>query len=91
MTVQGEAGVGKTRLMHELAAAQEEGVVVLAGRAGEEKIPYGPWVELLREYVGQAPGEVLRRMLGSSASEFAKLVPDIAVKIGTVPAIQTSR
>jgi len=84
--VQGEAGVGKTRLMQELAvSAHAKGVVVLTGRAGEEKIPYEPWVELLREYIGQTPGEVLRRMLGGSAPEFARLVPDIAAKIGTVP------
>ena len=84
--VQGEAGVGKTRLMQELAvSAHAKGVVVLTGRAGEEKIPYEPWVELLREYIGQTPGEVLRRMLGGSVSEFARLVPDIAAKIGTVP------
>jgi tetratricopeptide (TPR) repeat protein len=84
--VQGEAGVGKTRLMRELAVfVREEGVVVLTGRAGEEKIPYEPWVELLREYVAQTPGEVLRRMLGSSSSEVARLLPDIAAKIGTIP------
>ena len=85
IAVQGEAGVGKTRLMHELASAQERAAVVLAGRCREEKIPYGPWVEVLREYVGQAPGEVLRRILGTRSSEFAKLVPDVAVKVGTVP------
>jgi len=85
VAVQGEAGVGKTRLMHELASAQERAAVVLAGRCREEKIPYGPWVELLREYVGQAPGELLHRILGSRSSEFAKLVPDVTVKIGTVP------
>jgi len=85
-TVHGEAGVGKTRLMRELAvSAQGEGVVVLTGRAAEEKTAYAPWVELLREYVGQTPGEMLRRMLGTSASEVARLVPDIAAKIGTVP------
>jgi tetratricopeptide (TPR) repeat protein len=84
--VQGEAGVGKTRLMQELAiSVQEKGAVVLVGRAGEEKIPYGPWIDFLRGYVGQIPGEMLRRMLGDSVSEFTRLIPDIAAKIGTVP------
>ncbi len=86
VAVQGEAGVGKTRLMRELAVfAQAKDTVGLTGGAREEKIPYGPWVELLREYVGQTSGEVLRRMLGGSLSEFAKLIPDIAAKVGTVP------
>jgi predicted ATPase len=86
VTVQGEAGVGKTRLMQELAVfAQPKDTARLTGGAREEKIPYGPWVELLREYVGQASGEVLRRMLGGSVSEFAKLIPDISAKVGTVP------
>lgn len=85
-TVHGEAGVGKTRLMRELAVSvQGKGVVVLAGRAAEERMPYGPWVELLREYVSQMPGEILRRMLGNGVSEFVRLVPDIAAKVGTVP------
>ncbi len=86
VAVQGEAGVGKTRLMRELAVfAQAKDTAELTGEAREEKIPYGPWVELLREYIGQASGEVLRRMLGGSMSEFAKLIPDIAAKVGTVP------
>jgi tetratricopeptide (TPR) repeat protein len=86
VAVQGEAGVGKTRLMQELVVpVHEKGVVVLAGRAKEERFPYGPWVELLREYIGETPGELLRRILGSNASELARLVPDIAAKIGTVP------
>ncbi len=86
VAVQGEAGVGKTRLMRELAVfVQAKDTAELTGEAREEKIPYGPWVELLREYVGQASGEVLRRMLGGSMSEFARLIPDIAAKVGTVP------
>jgi KaiC/GvpD/RAD55 family RecA-like ATPase len=82
----GEAGVGKTRLIRELATyAESKNAVVLAGRVSEEGVPYAPWVEVAREYISQAPGELLRRMLGPHLSDFAKLVPDITAKVGTVP------
>jgi tetratricopeptide (TPR) repeat protein len=86
VALQGEAGVGKTRLMQELGMhAQAKGAVILAGTASEAGLPYAPWVEAARQYVAQAPGELLRGMLGRNASEFVKLVPDIAAKLGTVP------
>jgi predicted ATPase len=65
--------------------AQSKGAVVLTGSASETGLPYAPWVEAARQYVAQAPAELLRRMLGRNASEFVKLVPDIAAKLGTIP------
>ena len=86
VALQGEAGVGKTRLMQELGVhAQSKGAVVLVGSASEAGLPYAPWVEAARQYVAQAPGELLRRMLGRNASEFVKLVPDIVAKVGSIP------
>jgi class 3 adenylate cyclase len=86
VALQGEAGVGKTRLMQELGMhAQSKGAVVLTGTASEAGLPYGPWVEAARQYVAQAPGELLRRMLGRNASEFVKLLPDIVAKVGSIP------
>ena len=87
VAVQGETGVGKTRLMQELAVyAQSKSGVVLSGSASEDGLPYAPWIEITRQYVAQAPKELLRRVLGPNASELAKLVPDIVAKLGTVPA-----
>ena len=86
VALQGEAGVGKTRLMQELGMyAQSKGAVILTGSASEAGLSYAPWIELTRQYVAQAPGELLRRMLGAHASEIVKLVPDIAAKLGTIP------
>ena len=50
--IEGEAGIGKTRLAGELAAsARSRGAVVLATRCHDDEagLPYGPIVELLRE------------------------------------------
>ena len=86
LALQGEAGVGKTRLMQELGIrTQSEGAVVLTGSASESGMPYTPWVEAARQYVAQAPSELLRRMLGPRASELVKLVPDIVAKLGSIP------
>jgi class 3 adenylate cyclase/tetratricopeptide (TPR) repeat protein len=86
VALQGEAGVGKTRLMQELGMhAQSSGAVVLTGAASEAGLPYAPWVEAARQYVAQTPSELLRRILGRNASEFVKLVPDIVAKVGSIP------
>ena len=86
VALRGEAGVGKSRLMHEFGSyAQTNGASVLSGRATENGLPYAPWVDVTRQYTSAAPGEALRRMLGGNASELVKLVPDIAAKLGTIP------
>lgn len=86
VALRGEAGVGKSRLMHEFGSyAQTKGATVLSGRATENGLPYAPWVDVTRQYTSAAPGEALRRMLGGNASELVKLVPDIAAKLGTIP------
>jgi predicted ATPase len=86
IALEGEAGVGKSRLARELAVyAESQGAIVLTGRATKEKLPYGPWIELAREYISQLPGEMLRKMLGTHTSEFGRLIPDITAKIGTIP------
>src|SRR4051794_5713569 len=57
--IEGEAGIGKTRLAHELmASARERGAVVLAARCHDDEagLPYGPIVELLREALRGAGG-----------------------------------
>jgi DNA-binding CsgD family transcriptional regulator len=78
--VSGEPGIGKSRLLSELAAcARAEGWQVLAGRAYETEgtPPYLPFVEALRAYVRTCPVEVLRDQLGQGASELATLLPEL--------------
>jgi hypothetical protein len=72
----GEPGVGKTRLAAQLAGTvRESGGVVLAGRCDEDLgVPYQPFVEAFRHYVGRATD----RRLGRHAGELTRLIPELA-------------
>ena len=52
--VAGEAGIGKSRLMAEWQRSLDKGVRYLEGRsyAGATAVPYGPFADLTRRYVG---------------------------------------
>ena len=58
----GDAGVGKTRLLAEIARrAHAAGAIVLAGRAAEEAlVPFQPFLEALGHYVSDASPAELR-------------------------------
>jgi tetratricopeptide (TPR) repeat protein len=82
--VAGEPGIGKTRLVEEAEAyARFRGAQVLVGRCyeGEAASPYSSFVEVLREYVSTRPDDALRAELGDSASDVAKLVPEIRKRV----------
>ncbi len=78
--VTGEAGIGKSRLVEELAAAATaRGTRVLVGRAFETEqiLPFRPWVDALRG--GQALREMREAPAVSSSrrSELARLFPEL--------------
>lgn len=76
LTVVGEAGIGKSRLLGALAeqAAARE-IRVLAGRGAEleRDVPFGPWVDALDEALGRS-SDRLRRALG----------PEVVAELGAV-------
>ena len=77
MLVVGEGGIGKTRLVAELAAGLP-GFDVLYGRCDEEEIfPYGPWVDMLRSRLAGTGAEELAAALGSDTAALARLLPEI--------------
>jgi class 3 adenylate cyclase/type II secretory pathway predicted ATPase ExeA/tetratricopeptide (TPR) repeat protein len=86
--VSGEPGIGKTRLVKELARlAHEQGGVVLWGGCDEElAVPYQPVTEALRWYVHSARPAELRGVLGPLAGELARLVPDLGHLVGGLDA-----
>ncbi|MGK2928515.1 MAG: ATP-binding protein, partial [Acidimicrobiales bacterium] len=81
VVVSGEPGIGKTRLVAELAStAHDGGATVLYGRSEEElDVPFRPWVEALEHLVGHVPGEVLAVHLDEWGSDLVRLVPGLDV------------
>lgn len=84
--IEGEAGVGKTRLAEDfLRFAATEGGTVLRGRGYDSRsgIPFGPVVELLREALA-APG--VSATEPEWLSEASRLVPELRRRFPAVPA-----
>ena len=78
--LEGEPGVGKTRLTLELMShCQAKGGLTLYGRCDAESlVPYQPFVEALRLYLARAPEERLRGWREQHGAELAGVVPELA-------------
>jgi class 3 adenylate cyclase len=85
--ISGEPGIGKTRLStHTAMEAHSQGRVVLYGRCDEElAIPYGPWLEALAHYVEHGPEAVLRAHIERHGGELARVVPQLAERLRSIP------
>ena len=87
--VGGESGVGKSRLVAELAAgAAARGVRVLSGDCvdlGDAELPYAPVVAALRSLARDLEGAELEDVLGPSVADLAPLLPEL-LTAGTAPA-----
>ena len=81
----GEGGIGKTRLLDELAArADAAGALVLSGRASEleRELPFGVWEDALAEHAEFLGVDRLERLVGDQLPELAAVLP----AVGRVPA-----
>ena len=77
--VSGEPGIGKTRLVEELATrASEGGALVVWGRVDEEEgaPAYWPWVQLLGAVFDDCDGDVVSGALEPNAGVIAAIVPE---------------
>jgi DNA-binding SARP family transcriptional activator len=74
----GEAGIGKTRLVGELASrTQHRRIEVLVGRGreGEDVLPFAPWIEAVRPALTV---ELLGRLAPVTRLDLARLFPEVA-------------
>lgn len=86
--IEGEPGIGKTRLAEELITyARMRGANVLAATCHEaDATPaYWPFAQAIRSYVRQADPVGLAWQLGTDGPELARLVPEIREVVPSVP------
>ena len=86
--VTGESGIGKTRLLDELARlASKAGAAVLRGGASEADgmPPYLPFLEALGSYIREAPRAVLQAQAAPTAPVLVTILPELAERLGEVP------
>jgi DNA-binding SARP family transcriptional activator len=91
--LEGETGIGKTRLAKEfLAWAEREGADVLQGRAFEigSRLLYQPVIEALRPRIERenAPDDLLS---DTWLAELARLLPELGDRYPDLPAPQTNK
>lgn len=86
--VGGESGSGKSRLVREFAhEIAGEGALVLYGACDAVvRTPYRPFVEALDQLVRMIDPDVLRFDLGPTGGELTRLVPELALRVGELPA-----
>jgi DNA-binding SARP family transcriptional activator/predicted ATPase len=90
VAIEGEAGIGKTRLVEEfLAQVQPRGAIVIAARgyAGELNVAYAPISEALRGVLARPPAtDRLSHLPAIWLSEAARLLPELSAPQQAVPA-----
>jgi len=88
MVVAGEAGIGKTRLLNEVADSLE----AIGGRAHwgrcydhDRAVPHRPLVNCVRSLIADRSATEIAAMLGPSAQDLAPLLPELADALGVNP------
>jgi predicted ATPase/DNA-binding XRE family transcriptional regulator len=82
--VEGEPGIGKSRLMRELGRyARARGLWTLATNCYEieRAMPYQPVIDLVTQALELAPSATLQKLVPVSLAEIAALVPAVAQRI----------
>ena len=91
VVIEGEAGIGKTRLAEEfLARARAGGAVTIKARCyeGESDLSYGPFVEGLRSALrGSGPTSWLEDLSPNLLAEVARLLPEVTDRQPDIPEI----
>src|SRR5947209_2900117 len=85
----GDPGIGKTRLLDEIARrAAQDGAIILQGGASEAEgmPPYLPFVEALGRYIQATPLDLLRTQAAAAPQVLATLLPEMITRLGDLPA-----
>ena len=87
LLIGGEPGVGKSRLGEEaLAIGRDMGLLPLTGHAYEDRgAPFITSSEILEEAILVLPADTLRNVLGTTAPEIAKLLPELRHVFPDIP------
>src|SRR5215218_2481460 len=95
VAISGEPGIGKTRMLEELARRGEErGCVVLTGRGAEleRDLPFGVWVDALDDHAAWLGPGRLERMLDDRVAELSRVLPSVSAPgAAPAPALQDER
>ncbi len=85
--IAGESGIGKTRLVGELASVVDsQNGAVLYGRCDEDMVvPYQPFVEALQPYVSAYPAAALHERLHGLEQDLTRLFPELLGRIVDQP------
>ena len=88
MLIEGEPGIGKSRLMREAARyAEARGLPTLATNCYEieRAIPYQPVIDLVTRALERTSPKALRKMAPVSLAELAALVPAVGERFPGLP------
>ena len=80
LAVSGEAGIGKTRLLEELARrADDRGWLVLEGRGSqfESELPFAILLDACDDYLGSLDARTLERVAGEGISQLSTIFPSL--------------
>lgn len=81
--VNGEAGIGKTRLIHEFAAhVAERGIriAIASCHETEQVLPLHPWIEALRSDQPALDAAVSERLGAGAGAELVRVFPELAAR-----------
>jgi DNA-binding SARP family transcriptional activator len=85
--ISGEPGLGKTRLLAEVAErARRADLLTLAGGCyqHEGRLTYGPIRDALSDYVEEQSESLIRAQLGPLLSDLARIVPEVRLRFAEV-------
>jgi tetratricopeptide (TPR) repeat protein/predicted Ser/Thr protein kinase len=84
----GEAGIGKSRLAQQLGAyAKARGVRVLGARGYHQggRVPYQPWIDLIRAALKSVPATYLVQSVEDAVHYLVKLLPELVDVLEITP------